>query len=91
MFGVAWRRDNQRDIGPFAACNVAAIVKAYTLRRFVMVQMQKLVEELTNSTVATRKGRSAPQQANPFAPEGASPAEIPGKSRRPSRCSSRGT
>ena len=70
VFGVAWRRENQRDIGPSAACNVAAIVKAYYVAALRDGSNPKLVEELTNSTVAARKGRSRePQQANPLAPK----------------------
>lgn len=70
VFGVAWRRESQRDVGPSAACNVAAIVKAYYVAALRDGSNPKLIEELTKNTVATRKGRSkAPQQANPLAPK----------------------
>ena len=70
VFGVAWRRESQRDVGPSAACNVAAIVKAYYVAALRDGSNAKLVEELTKDTIATRRGRSkAPQQANPLAPK----------------------
>jgi integrase len=69
IYGIAWRRKGQGPVGPSAACNVAAIVKAYYIAVLRDGSNDKLIEELTTATVATPRWRSRQaQQANPLAP-----------------------
>jgi hypothetical protein len=58
IYGIAWRRKGQGPVGPSAACNVAAIVKAYYIAVLRDGSNDKLIEELTTATVATPRGRS---------------------------------
>ena len=82
----------KRDIGPSAACNVAAIVKAYYVAALRDGSNPKLVEN--SRTAPLRRGRpleSAAAGKSACPKEGAAPTEIPGKSRRPSAVPEPGT
>lgn len=69
VLGIAWRTKDQGAIGPSAACNVAAIVKAYYVAVLRDHANDKLIDELTTepATIGRRRSRR-PQQPNPLAP-----------------------
>jgi integrase len=71
IYGVAWRRDNQRAVGPSAAGNVATIVRSYYLGLPASVGVSReLIDGLTRSESKKRfAGSGRVVQANPLAPK----------------------
>ncbi|WP_433192171.1 hypothetical protein ACQP1G_25905 [Nocardia sp. CA-107356] len=68
VYGLAWRRPDQKPLGPSAAGNVATVVKAYYLALRVTGEVRPdLIEALTSGRSFTRRGRR-PVESNPLAP-----------------------
>lgn len=73
VYGIAWRRPDQRPIGPSAAGNVATVVKAYYLSMAALSECPvkpELIERLSGGTVggASRNARRS-VSINPLAPK----------------------
>jgi integrase len=71
VYGLAWRRKEQRPLGRSAAGNVATIVKAYYVHLASVGQADPdLAEALTGATVGPIPGRSRRYvERNPLAPK----------------------
>jgi integrase len=70
VYGLAWRRSEQKPIGVSAAGNVATVVKAYYLSLQVSGNVRpELIEALTSGRAFTPRGRSSRViESNPLAP-----------------------
>ncbi|AFU02819.1 transposase [Nocardia brasiliensis ATCC 700358] len=68
VYGLVWRRPEQKPLGPSAAGNVATVVKAYYLSLQVTGEVRPdLVEALTCGRSFARGGRRS-VESNPLAP-----------------------
>jgi integrase len=70
IYGAAWRRPDQKPLGPSAAGNVATVVKAYYVALSASEDVSpELIEALQPTSVRDRRGRSHRLvDANPLAP-----------------------
>ncbi|WP_406276502.1 tyrosine-type recombinase/integrase [Nocardia sp. NBC_00881] len=70
VYGLAWRRPDQKPLGTSAAGNVATVVKAFYLSLQVTGEVRPdLVEALTSGRSFTQHGRSKRSiESNPLAP-----------------------
>ncbi|WP_245671312.1 tyrosine-type recombinase/integrase [Nocardia amamiensis] len=70
VYGLAWRRPDQKPLGASAAGNVATVVKAYYVSLQATGEVQPaLIEALTSGRSFTRHGRSRRAvESNPLAP-----------------------
>ncbi|MGK8507257.1 tyrosine-type recombinase/integrase [Nocardia asiatica] len=70
VYGLAWRRPEQKPLGASAASNVATVVKAYYLSLEASGEVRpELIEALTSGRSFTRRGRAQRTvTSNPLAP-----------------------
>lgn len=69
VYGAAWRKPNQKPIGPSAAINMATIVKAYYLSLAASDGVgRELADKLNNADTPAKVRAGRARSANPLAP-----------------------